>query len=577
MRQPTGHAGGPPKPIGAAMAGHVHRLAGPLRLLALAGLVAACQSAQPSQSFAPSAGSVSSVSPSVSPVSPSVSPGSPNPYGSTGAPTAQLSYPHRAVFVQLFEWKWTDVANECERWLGPHGFAAVQVSPPQEHAEIDSGGNHFPWWERYQAVSYTLDSRSGSRAEFADMVSRCRAAGVEIYADVILNHMAAGSGTGSAGTVFTKYSYPGLYAPENFHANPNPSYPEVLCDHTIQDFGDPEQVRTCELSGLADLRTEDPYVQDKLASYLAELYGLGVRGYRIDAAKHIDQAQLAEILARLRAKLATGATFFIDQEVTDLGGDAVPKTLYYPTGSVDDFVYTATIAAAFTHTDKTISSLENLDSAPFIAPSDKAVAFVDNHDTQRGRVGTGLILSYKRTGIYALANVFMLAWPFGYPRVMSSYVFTDTEAGPPSDAQGHTDSVYAPGSETPDCGLKPGQWVCEERWHAIAGMVGFRDFTADSPSVSNWWSNPNDGNQIAFGRSTSGFVAINRSTSPLSQTLQTGLAPGTYCDVVNGDLAAGARGCTGFSITVTPGGSAHFEIAPMQAVAIHVGARLSGS
>jgi alpha-amylase len=481
------------------------------------------------------------------------------------------------VFVQLFEWKWTDVATECEQWLGPHGFAAVQISPPQEHAEIDSGGNQFPWWERYQPVSYTIDSRSGTRAEFADMVRRCRAVGVEIYADVILNHMAAGSGTGSAGTVYTKYSYPNLYGPADFHANPNPTYPNVLCDNSIQDFGDPQQVRTCELDGLADLRTEEPYVQDKLASYMADLYGLGVRGYRIDAAKHIDQTQLAAILARLRAKLPTGASFFIDQEVTDMGGDAVPKTLYYPTGSVDDFVYTATITAAFTHTDETISSLESLDSTPFIAPSDKAVVFVDNQDTQRGRVGSGLILSYKRAGPYTLANVFMLAWPLGYPRLMSSYVFTDTEAGPPSDAQGHTDSVYAPGSNSPNCGLGLGQWVCEQRWHAIAGMVGFRDFTADSLTVTDWWSNPSDGNQIAFGRGAAGFVAINRSTNPLSQTLQTGLAPGTYCDIVNGDMTSTGASCTGASIKVAPDGSAHFEIAPMQAVAVHVGAKLGGS
>ena len=32
------------------------------------------------------------------------------------------------VFVQLFEWKWTDVAKECEGFLSSHGFCAVQVS-----------------------------------------------------------------------------------------------------------------------------------------------------------------------------------------------------------------------------------------------------------------------------------------------------------------------------------------------------------------------------------------------------------------------------------------------------------------
>jgi alpha-amylase len=550
--------------------------------IAVAVLVAACQSSTTSPSSTPAASPSAEVASPTAAVTATPTP-SPSPSGIfdpyASAPVgnaAQLAYPQRTVFVQLFEWKWTDVALECEQWLGPHGFAAVQVSPPNEHAIIDTASNQYPWWERYQSVSYTLDSRSGTRAEFADMVERCRAAGVEVYADVILNHMAAGSGTGSAGTAYTKYSYPGLYGPEDFHANPNPSYPGIFCDHSINDFNDPTEVQTCELSGLADLRTEEPKVQEALASYLADLYGLGVRGYRIDAAKHVDQNQLAQILARLRAKLPKDATFFVDQEVTDFGGDAVPKDLYYATGSVDDFVYTADITAAFIHTDETISTLQHLDTAAFMGPSDKSIVFTDNHDSQRGHVGSGLILSYKRKDVYALANVFMLAYPFGYPRVMSSYVFSDTEAGPPSDARGHTDSIYAAGSTTPNCGLASGQWVCEQRWHAIAGMVGFRDFTAHAPTVTDWWSNPTDPQQIAFGRGSAGFVVINRSESGLSQELQTSLAPGTYCDVVSGDLRAGGAGCTGPAVTVAPDGKAMFDVAAMSAVAIHIGSKVSG-
>lgn len=29
--------------------------------------------------------------------------------------------------VHLFEWKWSDIAMECERFLGPMGFGGVQV------------------------------------------------------------------------------------------------------------------------------------------------------------------------------------------------------------------------------------------------------------------------------------------------------------------------------------------------------------------------------------------------------------------------------------------------------------------
>lgn len=34
---------------------------------------------------------------------------------------------NRDAIVHLFEWKWDDIADECERFLAPNGFAGVQV------------------------------------------------------------------------------------------------------------------------------------------------------------------------------------------------------------------------------------------------------------------------------------------------------------------------------------------------------------------------------------------------------------------------------------------------------------------
>lgn len=33
----------------------------------------------------------------------------------------------RTSIVHLFEWRWADIAAECERFLGPNGFGGVQV------------------------------------------------------------------------------------------------------------------------------------------------------------------------------------------------------------------------------------------------------------------------------------------------------------------------------------------------------------------------------------------------------------------------------------------------------------------
>lgn len=36
--------------------------------------------------------------------------------------------PGRTTVVHLFEWKWNNIADECERFLGPMGYGGVQVT-----------------------------------------------------------------------------------------------------------------------------------------------------------------------------------------------------------------------------------------------------------------------------------------------------------------------------------------------------------------------------------------------------------------------------------------------------------------
>lgn len=59
----------------------------------------------------------------------------------------------RSGIVQLFQWKYSDIADECERFLGPKGFAGVQTSPVVENVvNLQDWNNNRPWWESYQPV-----------------------------------------------------------------------------------------------------------------------------------------------------------------------------------------------------------------------------------------------------------------------------------------------------------------------------------------------------------------------------------------------------------------------------------------
>lgn len=479
----------------------------------------------------------------------------------SSTPVSQSEVP-RLVFVHLFEWKWDDVAQECETFLGAAGYGAIQLSPAMEHAVLPD--RNYPWWQRYQPVSYKIDSRSGDRAQFADMVARCHAAGVRVYADAVINHMTAQpDGVGSAGTSFTEYRYPGLYEPSDFHP----------CRKDITDYQNHTEVTKCELFGLPDLNTRSDRVRDRIANYLIDLVHLGVTGFRIDAAKHIHTQDLAAILKRVNDAVEPDP--YIYQEVIDPGNEAVRKSEYYPNGLVLETQYGRIVGEAFLGLNgQTVSQLENLDDREDLAPNEKAIVFIDNHDKQRGHGGGGTYLTYKNGRLYDLANVFMLAYSYGTPQVMSSYAFSDANQGPPADAQGRTQSIYTNGQANCLVEQAPHSegWVCEHRHLTIAKMVSFRNAISPDAPVTHWWSNGN--NQIAFGRGDQGFVVINRDETSLSHTFQTSLPVGVYCNVIT-DFSIDSKNCPAeHRITVNETGQVTVTVEGMNAIAIHDHARI---
>jgi len=458
------------------------------------------------------------------------------------------------VIVHLFEWTWPDVAAECETFLGPKGYRAVQVSPPTENAVVEDPPR--PWWERYQPVSYRFENRSGDRAAFADMTARCRAAGVDVYVDAILNHMTGVySGRGTAGSTFSEYHYPGLYDYDDFH------HCGLTENDDIRDFNDPVQVRNCELVNLADLATEKEQVRDRLAAYLNDLIRLGVSGIRIDAAKHIAPEDLRAILERLDGPL------YVYQEVVDDADALRWAPPYFPLGDVTEFRYGQRVSELFRsgRLDRLFGPQSIWAEGVFV-PDAEALVFIDNHDTQRH--GGGRVLTYKDGARYDLAVAFMLAYPYGRPRVMSSYAFTDEAQGPPADADFNILRVHRPDG-TVDCG--GARWQCEHRRAAVAGMVGFYEAAAPARTLDHVWTGLPG--QIAFGRGGRGFFALNRSDTALETTLATGMAPGLYCDVIAGERRADGGGCTGPTVTVRPDGTATLALPPGTALAFHVGAK----
>ncbi|WP_312892736.1 carbohydrate-binding module family 20 domain-containing protein [Allostreptomyces psammosilenae] len=434
----------------------------------------------------------------------------------------------KKVTAVLFEWQFDSVARECVNTLGPEGYGYVQVSPPNERIQGSA------WWTAYQPVSYRIGNRLGTDADFREMVTACNNAGVDVIVDAVINHMTSGSGTGTAGTVYSKYNYPGHYQDQDFHG----------CRRDIgTNYGDRYNVQECELVGLADLNTSSEYVRSEIAEYLNYLISLGVDGFRVDAVKHIATNDLRAIKNKL-----TNPNIYWVQEAIYGAGEAVSPSEYLQNGDVQEFRYATDLKRIFT--GENLAYLSNFGESWGYMASGQSGTFVANHDTERN----GSTLSYKDGATYTLANVFMLAWPYGTPSVHSGYEFSNNDAGPPNN--GHVNACYQDG------------WRCQHAWSQIANMVGFRNAVGDA-AVTNWWSN--GGDAIAFGRGSAGYVAINHENSSLTRTFQTSLPAGTYCDVQHGEPTADG-GCTGTTYTVNSAGQFTATIGAHDAVALYVGA-----
>lgn len=450
----------------------------------------------------------------------------------------------RGVGVQLFMWNWPSVARECTEVLGPNQFDYVLLSPAQEHITGDA------WWIAYQPVSYQIASQLGTREQFKQMVDACHSAGVKVLADAVINHMAGvDGGTGWAGTRFRHYDYPGLYGRDDFHRCGTP-------DDDIANYSDATQVQTCELSNLADLVTSSPRVREKITGYLNDLRSLGVDGFRIDAAKHM---AAADVNAIVKGITTSPEPPIIISEVIRAGGEPIQPEEYLDAGGVFAFQIARDLKGIIAGGSLGLVA----EASDGDVPSDKAYTFVTNHDTERN----GQTLSYKDAAAFQLGTVLLLASPYGHPKVYGGYAFSSNDLGPARDANGQVSDVRC--ADGPKEAYSDQEWVCEHRWPTTVGMADWVSVVGDAPIDRVW----NEGSMAAWSRGDRGLIVASGENETKTVTVPTGLPDGTYCDALTAPtLASGQPRCAEGGLTVKEG-QVSLTIAPMSAVALHIGLR----
>ncbi len=454
-----------------------------------------------------------------------------------GAKSSQKTT-QKGVIVTAFQQNWRSIAKECKKTYGPEGVKYVQVSPPQDHIKGDQ------WWTSYQPVSYKLNSKLGTEDEFKKMITTCKASGVGIIADAVINHTTGFANKDTVGVGGSKYdaanqSFPDAgYTKDDFHKS----------TENINTYRKAEIVWTHRLVGLLDLDTSNPHVQKTLGEYFAHMLKLGVAGFRVDAAKHMSPQDVKGIKdAAAEAAGTTPDKIWWMQETIGFSEQdpKIQPDQYLQTGEVNEFEYSYRLRNYF------YGSIENLKHiTDKLIPSKKAAIFVTNWDTERDNASR--VLTYKDGKKYELANAFMLAYPYGTPNVFSGYEFTKRDEGAPGATQ----------TSIPDVSCaKDSKWQCTQRLTSIRGMIGFYN-SVRGTKVTNWQDD--DDNNVAFSRGNKGFLAINNTEEPQKVSYKTDLPDGEYCNVYE------SKDCTK-TVSVSDG-KVKTTVDAESAVALHVNA-----
>ena len=179
----------------------------------------------------------------------------------------------------LQAWGWTTAKVQSNLTkIKNAGFKAVQLSPMQP---VGSGSNtNVGWYMLYQPLGFKVAGNGENPIGTASSLSQLTAAadelGIDIIVDVVANHLAKGNGDGQ------------LYSGVDYYEHTIYSQNLVHNVGNVGDDGDTMRLVRGHVGGLPDLQTENAHVQSRVVSMLKEYIDCGVKGFRFDAAKHIE-------------------------------------------------------------------------------------------------------------------------------------------------------------------------------------------------------------------------------------------------------------------------------------------------
>lgn len=179
------------------------------------------------------------------------------------------------AILHCWTWNFKNIIDNLPK-IAESGFKSIQTSPINA-VKIGDGGkmslkstNKGNWWYQYQPTDYTIGNYMlGTEDEFMEMCNEAHKYGIKVIVDIVANHCSSDYSVIS--------SHVKNIGGKAFHDRVE-----------ISDWSNRYQVTQGKLSGLYDLNTQNPAVQQMIVDYVTTVLSEGADGFRYDAAKHVE-------------------------------------------------------------------------------------------------------------------------------------------------------------------------------------------------------------------------------------------------------------------------------------------------
>ncbi|KAL9108003.1 MAG: hypothetical protein Q9227_007218 [Pyrenula ochraceoflavens] len=248
------------------------------------------------------------------------------------------------------------------------GITAVWISPVTQNIQGNTGDG-YAYHGYWQQDLYALNSNFGTGDDLKALSSALHQRSMYLMVDIVVNNMAW---PGSADTVdFSSFT------PFN-----SSSYFHSYCAITTDDYSSHDSnVEKCWLGdnvvALADLNSEDSYVQNTFNSWISNLVSTyGIDGLRLDAGKHVPNS--------FWASFTNAAGVYTVSEYYDGSAEFACSNQGSTSGILNYPLY-FDIAPAFSSTSGSIVNLVNqVNAVKATCPDSTLIApFLENQDVPR--------------------------------------------------------------------------------------------------------------------------------------------------------------------------------------------------